>query len=328
VLVVLIVGLTGFILTSNPETTTTITPTPPITVTISDDEGGVVLPTPSAEPTATGTATAVPPTDTPTVTATNTPNPTATSVVIIVTSPPDVLEVTARPTWTPLPSPTASVSPSPSPSATISPTATATLTATVTPTPTATDIVRNKYPPQVQVIEPSSYDQYAANDLITFSGTAEDVEDGDLSDKLIWTSDHNGEIGHGASFEIYADQLTPGFHTITASVSDSGDLSGESIVIITIVDNTPPKITVDEPSDGEVYYDNLVVFDGTAMDDEDGDVTESLVWTSDIDGDVAWGGQSAVSLSWGKHTITVTATDKMGASTPHTFTITLLAPLG
>lgn len=183
--------------------------------------------------------------------------------------------------------------------------------------------MHNANPPEVQITEPRSYDQYAAKELITFSGVAQDAEDGDLSDRIIWASDVNGEIGYGASFEVYANSLMPGIHIISAAVSDSGGLPAVSRVVISVAGNTPPTIDIIAPQDGGSYNDNQLDFAAIATDAEDGEVTDSLLWTSSIDGKVAIGGQSVVSLSLGVHTITVTATDSQGVSSEITITITI-----
>ncbi|MGW8282322.1 MAG: hypothetical protein ACWGON_03375, partial [Gemmatimonadota bacterium] len=72
---------------------------------------------------------------------------------------------------------------------------------------------------------------------ITFSGTATDVEDGDLSASLVWTSNRDGQIGTGASFTT--SSLSLGTHTVTASVFDLGGLQGSDAVTLTVSPPTP-----------------------------------------------------------------------------------------
>lgn len=60
-----------------------------------------------------------------------------------------------------------------------------------------------------------------------------------------------------------------------------------------------------------------VDFDRTCTDPEEGDVTVSMVWTSDLDGEVGTGGAFTADLSEGLHAITITCTDSNGnAPTP------------
>jgi len=193
--------------------------------------------------------------------------------------------------------------------------------------------VSNLNTPEVNIRSPRSYSQYTQGDTIYFSAWAPDVEDGDLSNGLVWTSDYDGELGRGASFEIDAAKLTPGSHIITASVSDRGGRLGQNIVIVTVQArpptvtvqaNTPPTITIHESPSGWTFYDDWVTFSGTADDTEDGELTKSLEWKSVKDNVVAYGGMPGMRLSWGVHTITVTVADSLGARSTETIIITLI----
>ena len=64
-----------------------------------------------------------------------------------------------------------------------------------------------------------------------------------------------------------------------------------------------------------------VPFQGTCIDPEDGDISASLVWTSDRDGQVLIGATGTVPLSEGQHVITATCTDSGGASASASVTI-------
>jgi hypothetical protein len=64
---------------------------------------------------------------------------------------------------------------------------------------------------------------------IPFVAMAEDAEDGDLANALVWTSSIDGAVGAGPSFDAC---LTPGEHTITVSVVDSdGNLGSDSLTL-------------------------------------------------------------------------------------------------
>jgi PKD repeat protein len=91
-----------------------------------------------------------------------------------------------------------------------------------------------------------------------------------------------------------------------------GDSDGTTI---TVVKNTLPTVNISAPADGATFASGATInFAGTAGDAEDGDVTASLVWTSDIDGQIGSAGSFSAVLSDGVHTITATATDLDGAS--------------
>ena len=86
--------------------------------------------------------------------------------------------------------------------------------------------------PSVSISSPASGASFASGTSVTFTGTATDTQDGTLTANLAWTSSLNGAIGTGGSFST--SSLSVGTHTITASVTDSGGLSGSSSRSITI----------------------------------------------------------------------------------------------
>ena len=69
-------------------------------------------------------------------------------------------------------------------------------------------------------------------DMITFTGTADDVGDGDLSASIDWSSDLDGFIGTGASVPTSA--LRVGVHTITAEAADVDNATGSDSIGVTI----------------------------------------------------------------------------------------------
>lgn len=82
-------------------------------------------------------------------------------------------------------------------------------------------------------------------------------------------------------------------------------------------ENSAPSASIAAPDD-EANFDEgaSVTFSGSAVDPEDGDLTGgSLVWESDIDGEIGTGTSVATSeLSVGHHIVTLTATDGDGAT--------------
>ena len=96
-------------------------------------------------------------------------------------------------------------------------------------------------PPVVTITAPANGSSFAAGTSVTFSGTANDAQDGNLSAGLAWTSSINGSIGSGASFST--STLSVGSHTITASVTDSGSLTGSASITVNITSTTPVTVT-------------------------------------------------------------------------------------
>lgn len=85
---------------------------------------------------------------------------------------------------------------------------------------------------------------------------------------------------------------------------------------ITPTPNVPPAASIMAPAeDAEFVEDTAIVFQGQATDLEDGPLTDdTLVCTSDRDGQIGVGTSFTASLSTGDHTITLTATDSGGLS--------------
>ena len=76
--------------------------------------------------------------------------------------------------------------------------------------------------PQVSITTPADNSTVSGGGSVTFSGTATDAQDGNLSPQLRWSSNLVGEIGVG---ESVAATLPSGSHVITATVTDSGRLT-------------------------------------------------------------------------------------------------------
>ena len=64
------------------------------------------------------------------------------------------------------------------------------------------------------------------------AGSARDLEDGDLTGQIVWTSSRDGRLGTGG---LFTTQLSVGAHTITASVTDSYGNKRSVQVTITVV---------------------------------------------------------------------------------------------
>ncbi len=84
--------------------------------------------------------------------------------------------------------------------------------------------------PLVAISAPADGSTSVSGDAVTFTGTATDPEDGDISAGLSWTSSLDGAIGNGASFQTSA--LSLGSHTITASATDVDANTAMAAIIV------------------------------------------------------------------------------------------------
>ena len=88
--------------------------------------------------------------------------------------------------------------------------------------------------PSVTITSPADGTVVDQGTTVSFSGTASDPEDGDLTASIAWTSSLDGAIGTGGSFST--STLSMGTHTITSSVTDSGGATRTASIGLTIKD--------------------------------------------------------------------------------------------
>ena len=91
--------------------------------------------------------------------------------------------------------------------------------------------------------------------------------------------------------------------------------------------NDSPVVFITIPADGATFdYGASIVFEGTAGDTEDGDLTASLIWTSNIDGQIGTVGSFSTTPSDGTHTITASVIDSGGKTGSDSISITVMVP--
>ena len=168
--------------------------------------------------------------------------------------------------------------------------------------------------PEISITSPTSGSEFLETDAVTLTATANDDEDGDLSSSIEWSSSIAGQLGTGSNLSV---NLAIGVHTITAKVTDSDQAQSVTTtqVIINEVVNVAPAINITSPEGGSESMENdAVTLTAVANDEEDGVLTDSIEWQSNIDGALGTGGILVVNLSVGEHTITATVTDSEGVS--------------
>jgi hypothetical protein len=183
--------------------------------------------------------------------------------------------------------------------------------------------------PTVTISAPANNATFTVGDTVTFTGTASDTEDGNLTGSLTWISSLNGALGNGGT--VNTSSLSVGTHVITASVTDSGGSAGSrSISVIvgtTPTQNTAPGVTINSPANNATFTQGQsITFTGTASDTEDGNLTGSLAWISSLNGALGNGGTvNTSSLSVGTHVITASVTDSGGLAGSHSISVTIVS---
>ncbi len=94
--------------------------------------------------------------------------------------------------------------------------------------------------PGVVITAPGNNAEFDVTDPIGFAASATDAEDSDLTAGLDWVSNIDGDIGDGGSLSA---SLSAGYHTVTASVTDSGGMTGSDDVRVAVTD--PPGCVAD-----------------------------------------------------------------------------------
>lgn len=89
------------------------------------------------------------------------------------------------------------------------------------------------------------------------------------------------------------------------------------------IDNSVPVLEIQQPLNNAIFkHGDAIVLSATALDEEDGDISGNIQWTSDVDGEIS----SLQMLSAGQHIITAKITDSGDESVISSVTITIFNP--
>ena len=92
--------------------------------------------------------------------------------------------------------------------------------------------------------------------------------------------------------------------------------------------NTAPTVTISSPSTIAFAKGTSISFAGSASDQQDGNLTSAMIWTSSVDGQIGTGGSFRRVLSVGTHVISAKATDSGGLWGSGVITIAIDASSG
>lgn len=149
--------------------------------------------------------------------------------------------------------------------------------------------------PTVTISTPSDNSSFDSATVISFAGSAGDVEDGDLTADISWTSSIDGPIGTGGSFSTV---LSDGTHSITAQVTDAGGKTSSDSITVTV--GTPPVT-------GTTVGVDSITYSGSGGKSNDRHLTVSL-HVSDDSGNNVSGATVSVTLVNGASSWTATGT--------------------
>jgi len=140
---------------------------------------------------------------------------------------------------------------------------------------------------------------------------------------IVDRGDDGGTLGTGSDFQISLSTI--GTHLITARVEDSAGAMTSANVVVEIGENLPPIVSIQTPDNNSFFSaGDPVGFVASANDARDGDVSGSLVWSSDVDGNLGTGASLSVSgLSEGPHVIAAQAEDSGGLTNEDSIQLTI-----
>ncbi|NVJ51860.1 MAG: fibronectin type III domain-containing protein [Gammaproteobacteria bacterium] len=170
-------------------------------------------------------------------------------------------------------------------------------------------------------------EQAVAGQDLTFTAQASDPEDGDISSAITWESNLDGALGNGATLVA---ALSAGQHRVTATIFDSDGASQQAAVTLDVAAaNQAPQLIIESPqSNGQFSDTSAISFSASAVDDNDGDISATIEWQSNLDGVLGTGAQISRTLSAGEHVISVTVADQSGLQSVLTLNLNVAATYG
>ena len=197
--------------------------------------------------------------------------------------------------------------------------------------------------PTVTITTPNDGDELVEDVLVLMEGLVVDDSFEDELEQLdpLWsvdgvevctesTVDSNGETNCSHSFEAKEGV------TITLKVTNPTGGASEYDVVVDVLENNIPQVSLVQPVDTRTYYsDRKVDFEAQVSDAEDDPEDLVVTWTSDLDGTLtelekpptsAGTHAGAVRLSKGEHRIEVLVTDTGGKTNSDSVSITVGDP--
>ncbi len=152
-------------------------------------------------------------------------------------------------------------------------------------------------------------------DEVFFQASASDGLDGDLSASIQWTSPLDGPLHTGASllYEFAECRLASGKRVRDRQLGshDHPDV----YAIVNSPNNDAPFVFIEAPrTNTEIYINDSLTFAAIAFDNQQGEVSASIQWSSSLQGALSAGAPITVgNLQVGDHIIKALVTDSAGA---------------
>jgi hypothetical protein len=156
-------------------------------------------------------------------------------------------------------------------------------------------------------------------DIVFYDGSVTFLPSGTSCSRALYLEDAAAhEFGHflglGHSSVTSATMYkTMGWCSTDFRTLDPDDVAGIEKLYPPGGTNTAPTVSITSPGNGSTFAEGTsITFAGSASDKEDGNLSSSLIWKSNLDGQIGTGATFARKLSVGSHTVTATVTDSRG----------------
>jgi hypothetical protein len=179
-------------------------------------------------------------------------------------------------------------------------------------------------PPTVSITAPADNATFTQGSFIQFLATAADVEDGNLTAAISWTSSLNGALGTGGNI---TRSLSIGSHVITATVVDSQGNTTSTVRSISVQApvNTAPTVSIASPANGASLSAGVsFTLSASANDAEQGNLSSSIQWLLNGSTIIANGASASATISNpGSYSIVARVTDAGGLTGSQTINVTV-----
>ena len=189
--------------------------------------------------------------------------------------------------------------------------------------------LQESFPPSSSINTPTGNGVYYSDVLITFEGNVGDAEDANEDLVVTWESSLDGVLDLDTTVDSLGKisdvtYLSEGEHGIKLTVEDtSGKITTDQVTITVNSSNSPPSCEITAPASNSAgNLGTMIIFEGTATDENIPNNELTVTWKSSIDGEIGTsipnsnGGVTFPydALSVNTHIISMTVTDEIGES--------------
>jgi hypothetical protein len=151
--------------------------------------------------------------------------------------------------------------------------------------------------PSCGITSPESGSAAVAGESVLLTATVSDADIPSSELQVSWSSDKDGGLGTSTpttsgEVSLAVSSLSSDLHTVTLSVEDEVGGACSDAILLSI--GTPPSVVLSSPAAGSVHsLGEAVLFSAEVSDSEDLPSAVSLVWSSDVDGELSTQGATS-----------------------------------